>query len=420
MSVNEVSETMIGSEIIKMALEVNERISKGEKIFNFTIGDFDPDIFPIPSLLEEFIVQAYREKKTNYPTANGVPELRNEVSKFIQRTQDLTYPPDDILIAGGARPLIYAFFKTVVNPGEKIIIPVPSWNNNHYSHLSSANSVFIETKPENMFMPEADSLKSHLEGAGLLALCSPLNPTGTIFSKKSLEEICDLVIEENKRRGKRKPLYVLFDQIYFTLIFGKNRHYNPVSLRPEMRPFTLFADGISKSFSATGVRVGWAFGPKRVIDKMRALLAHIGAWAPKPEQVGLAKFFSQPEAVQGFLDDFSRRVEKRLNKFYDGILELQKKNFPIRGIPPQAAIYLTVELNLSGWKTPDGKTIRDSRDVYHYLLNEAKVALVPFFAFGAAEDSFWFRLSVGTCKTEEIPEALMALEKALFCLSKPN
>ena len=122
-------------------------------------------------------------------------------------------------------------------------------------------------------------------------LCSPLNPTGTTFKKEELEAICDLILEENsKRAGEEKKLYLIYDQIYWTLTFGDTHHYNPVSLRAAMRDYTIFIDGISKSFAATGVRVGWALGPQMVLTKMKAINSHVGAWAPMAEQHAVAKY----------------------------------------------------------------------------------------------------------------------------------
>ena len=186
-----------------------------------------------------------------------------------------------ILIAGGARPLIYGVFTTLIDPGDKVIFPVPSWNNNHYCHLLQAEPVLVETSVENHFMPTADELKPHVRGARMIALCSPLNPTGTVFRKKDLEDICDMILAENARRGSgTKKLYLMYDQMYWHLTYGDIRHYNPVSLKPAMREYTIYIDAISKVFAATGVRVGWAFGPSVIVDKMKAILSHIGAWAP--------------------------------------------------------------------------------------------------------------------------------------------
>jgi len=256
--VSQMAENLIGSEIIKLAADINEKIRNGEKIFNYTIGDFDPKIFPIPEELNNEIILAYQNHQTNYPAANGMLELRKSVSSFLRERQGLAYSSDEILISGGARPLIYATYITLLDPGDTVIFPVPSWNNNHYCHLSQANPVYVETLPENNFMPTAEELRPHLAGATLLSLCSPLNPTGTTFSKEQLESICDLVIEENRRRGpEAKPLYLMYDQIYWILTTSETKHYDPINLRPQMRNYTIFIDGISKSLAATGVRVGW-------------------------------------------------------------------------------------------------------------------------------------------------------------------
>src|SRR6185503_14982856 len=129
LKVSDMAENLIGSEIIKLAGEIQERIRNGERIFNYTIGDFDPDIFPIPQELNDGIVQAYRQHQTNYPAANGIAELRKEVADFIRDRENLEYTADEVLISGGARPLIYGTYATVIDPGDRVIVPLPSWNN---------------------------------------------------------------------------------------------------------------------------------------------------------------------------------------------------------------------------------------------------------------------------------------------------
>ncbi|HNF70980.1 MAG TPA: aminotransferase class I/II-fold pyridoxal phosphate-dependent enzyme, partial [Chitinophagaceae bacterium] len=176
---SQLANTLIPSEIIKLGNEINERIKQGQSIYNFTIGDFDPSVFPIPAALEEEIILAYQNKKTNYPPANGIAELRNVLSGFIQSKQGLSYSADQFLISGGGRPLIYAAYRVICDEGDKIIYPVPSWNNNHYTHFVDGEHICIEAKAENNFLPTAEELIPHMKGATLLALCSPLNPTGT-------------------------------------------------------------------------------------------------------------------------------------------------------------------------------------------------------------------------------------------------
>lgn len=416
--VSEMAENLIGSEIIKLASEIQEKIRNGERVFNYTIGDFDPKIFPIPAELNSGIIQAYEERHTNYPAANGMPDLRKVVSQFLKERAGLSYSPDEILISSGARPLIYATYITLLDPGDTVVFPVPSWNNNHYCHLSAARPVFVETKAENNFMPTADELRPHLKDATLLALCSPLNPTGTVFSKDQLENICDLVLEENKRRGPNaKPVYLMYDQIYWVLTHGSSEHFDPVSLRPEMAKYTIFIDGISKSLAATGVRVGWAFGPATIIDKMKSILSHVGAWAPKAEQVACSRYLGQKQPLDTFLTHFKNEIEERLQSFYDGFEALRKSGFAVEAIHPQAAIYLTIRMDLKGKKTKNGEVLSTQKDVTQYILDHAKLAVVPFSAFGSSDDSPWYRLSVGTCNKGEIPEVFASLRAALEALN---
>ena len=408
------AETLKGSEIVRLGALIKEKIKQGEKIYNYTIGDFDSSIFPIPALLEKEITDAYKNQYTTYPAAEGILELREAVSAFIAAREGLRYGVNEILIAAGGRPLIYAMFRAIVDKGDKVIYPAPSWNNNHYVHFNEGIHVVIETKGENNFMLSASQIKEHIKGATLLSICSPLNPTGTTFGKAELEAICHLVIEENKSRAEgEKKLYLMYDQIYSTLCFDDTVHYNPVSLRPEMKEYTIFIDGISKSFAATGVRVGWALGPAEVLTKMRSINSHVGAWAPMAEQKAVANYLSQTADIDQYFIGFKSAINERLHRIYEGFMQLKKEGFQVDAIAPQAAIYLTVRIDLVGKKINSDHILENQSDVTAYILDAARLALVPFYAFGASPNSSWYRLSVGTCKTEEIDEMLTMLRSAL-------
>lgn len=408
------AETLIGSEIVKLGNAISDRIRKGEKIYNYTIGDFDPALFPIPSQLETLIIESYKEKNTNYPTADGVIELRESVSSFLNFFEGIDYLPSEIQIACGGRPLIYTAFRAIVDKGDKVIYAAPSWNNNHYVHMTEAVHCVVDCKPENNFMPRAKDIAPYIQDASLLCLCTPQNPTGTTLIKSELEQICELVIAENNRRSnKEKKLYVLFDQIYWLLTYGTTQHFNPVLLNPEMKQYTIFVDGITKAFASTGVRVGWSFGPQHVIAKMRAILSHLGAWAPMAEQKAVAKFLQQTEAINQYLVDFKKGIEQRLQAIYNGFISLKEKGFSVDAITPQAAIYLTVKIDLVGKKTDNGVILFTQAEVTSYILSEAKLAIVPFSAFGAKADSPWYRVSVGTCQLEDVNDVFEKLEAAL-------
>jgi aspartate aminotransferase len=414
LKLSHLAETLIGSEIVKLGGEIREKIRKGEKIYNFTVGDFDPAIFPIPQDLEDLIVDAYRKHFTNYPLGEGNLDLRESISAFLQDREALKYDVKEILVASGGRPLIYSLFRTLVDKGDKVIYAVPSWNNNHYTHLNGGEHVVIEATAENNFMPTAAAVQPYIREATLICLCSPQNPTGTTISKKDLSAICELVLEENKRRGEgEKKLFVLYDQMYWQLTYGEIQHYNPVSLYPAMREYTIFIDAISKAFAATGVRVGWAFGPAEIISKMNAIMSHIGSWAPMAEQKATAIFLTRKEAIDAYLLKFRAAVSDRLRQIHDGVAALKKEGYKVDVLSPEAAIYLTIKIDLKGKKTKEGTVLADQMAVTSYLLNEAGLAVVPFSAFGASKTSPWYRLSVGTCKLEDIPEMIGKLRDAM-------
>jgi len=417
LNVSQKAAHLIGSEIIKLGNEINQKIKEGQQIYNLTIGDFNPKVFNIPSVLKEYIIAAYQNDETNYPPADGIFELKKSIQQFISKFEHLDFADDEIMVAGGGRPLIYAIYQTIVDVNDKVLYPVPSWNNNHYCHLSDAQKVEIQTKPENGFMPTPEEIAPHLSDAVLLALCSPLNPTGTTFKKEQLMAICELVIAENKKReGIKKPLYVLYDQIYWMLRTDGIEHYNPVSLVPEMRKYTIFVDGISKSLAATGVRVGWSMGPAEVIGKMKSIIGHVGAWAPKAEQVATAKFLNNEAALQLFLSELKQKIDIRFSGLFNGFNTLKAKGFPVQIIAPEGAIYLTAQFALMGKELPNGDVIKTTEDITTFLLNNAQLAVVPFTAFGCPNGTDWYRISVGTLKENDIPELLQKLEMALSTL----
>ncbi|MBN8229708.1 aminotransferase class I/II-fold pyridoxal phosphate-dependent enzyme [Corallococcus macrosporus] len=405
-TVSSMARGLVGSEILRIAAEIRELVAKGNKVCNLTVGDFSPKEFPIPDGLRDQIGAALQAGETNYPPSDGVLDLRQAVQRFYERSLGLKYPLEGITIAGGARPVIYAIFRAVLDPGDVVIYPVPSWNNNHYAHMLGAKSVVVTTDAAAGFMPTLAQLEPHLSTARLLCLCSPLNPTGTMLDPEALRAICQRIVEENRAREGRgqKPLILMYDHIYWVLNFGK-KHVTPVALVPEMAPYTVFVDGISKAFASTGVRVGWGVGAPTLISRMRDVLGHVGAWAPKAEQVATARYLDDTQATESFLTTMRQRVEVRLDALYKGFQRMKDAGLPVDAIAPQGAIYLTVRFDVVG---RDGLTTNDA--IRKRLLEKARFAVVPFQAFGLAADTGWFRLSVGATSVAEIEEALPRVE----------
>jgi aspartate aminotransferase len=412
------AEGLIGSEILKIAAEIRALKAAGEEVLDLTVGDFAADQFRIPAGLATAIAAAIERGETNYPPSSGVAAMREAALAFVVRELGLAYPPAGVLIAGGARPLIYGTYRALVDPGDVVVYPVPSWNNNHYVHMVGARGVPVVTSSETRFLPTAGLLAPHVRGARLLALCSPLNPTGTAFTPEALTEICRLVVEENQRRGAaERPLFVMYDQVYWTLTFGKTEHVNPVTLVPAMAPYTVFVDGISKAFAATGLRVGFGFGPPAVIARMSDILGHVGAWAPRPEQVATAAFLSDATALEDFRRTFREGIKARLGALHRGFRLLMTRGLPVRVLEPMGAIYLTVQVAANGRKTPSGDVLRTNEDVRKYLLSSARVGMVPFQSFAYPGDDGWFRCSVGAAGVPQIEASIARLEAALRALS---
>ncbi len=416
--VSTLANALKGSEILQIAADIRRLVREGADICNLTVGDFGPQHFGIPDLLREEILAALGRGETNYPPSNGVLQLREAIVRFYERELGLRYPLQSVLVASGARPLIYASFRALVDRGDTVVYPAPSWNNNHYITMVGARPAPVICRPEQRFMPSPEALLDSLPRARLLCLNSPLNPTGTVIQKSALEGICDAILAENHRREQtgERPVYLLYDHIYWMLCFGDSRHYTPVSVRPQMARYTVFVDGISKAFAATGLRVGWALGPVDVIGRMTAALGHFGSWAPRPEQLGVAALLDNPEAIRAYHKTFKANIQARLDLLHDNLQAFRREGLAVDSIPPMGAIYLTVRIHPFGSKTPEGKVLQTNEDVRKHLLEQAGIGIVPFQAFGYPDNTGWFRMSVGAVGLEQIREAMPRMAGALRAL----
>ncbi|MBV6520055.1 MAG: Aspartate aminotransferase [Gemmatimonadaceae bacterium] len=407
-----------GSEILRIAGEIRAMVAAGESVCNLTVGDFDPRQFRIPELLEEGTIEALRKGETNYPPSSGLPALREAIQTYYERDLGIAYDLDSIVVTAGSRPGVYGAYRAIVSRGERVIYPVPSWNNNYYTDMVEGVGVPIETTVSDAFLPTRQLLEPYVRGARMIALNSPLNPCGTAFTAEALGSICDMILEENDRRGAAgRPLFLLYDQVYWKLTFGGTEHFNPVTLRPEMARYTVFIDGLSKAFAATGVRVGWVAGPTDVIGAMNNFLGHVGTWAPRAEQVAAASLLRSPDEIVTYGVELCRKVQLRLDALYQAVMDLKASGHPVDAVSPMGAIYLSARFNLEGKRARDGSQIRTVDDVRGWLLREAGLGVVPFGAFGASSgESGWFRLSVGAVSMADIEQAIPRLRRGLDSL----
>jgi aspartate aminotransferase len=406
---------LTGSEILKIAADIRAMIRDGATICNLTVGDFDPKQFPIPERLRDAVTEALAHGETNYPPSDGVLELRQAVQAYYRRELGLSYPIESTLVTGGARPVIYGIYRSVVDAGDRVVYPLPSWNNNHYIHQLGAVGVPIPCSSANRFLPTVEDLAPALRGARLVCLNSPLNPSGTALAPDELKKICEAIIDENRRREgtDERPLFLMYDHIYWPLCVGDTKHVTPPELVPEMAKYTIFVDGISKAFASPGLRVGWAVGPTDVINRMGAILGHVGAWAPRAEQVATAAYLADEPAQAAFRRTFVAGIQERLDVAYRGLERMRARGLPVEALAPMGAIYLTARIHPFGKTTPGGAVLTTNDDIRRWMLESAQIGVVPFQAFGVPEESGWFRLSVGAASADEIAAAMPRLETAL-------
>lgn len=401
-------EHIVGSKIIG----INNKIkASNPNCYNYTIGDFDPKVNSIPEQLKNFIKMGYDQNDTNYPMSQGELSLRNTVSAHLKRVYGIDYTEKQILIGAGVRPLIYTLFKTLVHPGGTVMYPAPSWNNDHYTFLQSATKLPIETLPENNFNLTLQDIREHIlfrkSKVNLICLCSPQNPTGTMLIK-DLKEIMELIVLENKAREQTNQslVYVFFDQIYMNLC-DMRPEFHPLNVCPEIFDYLICVDGISKSLCATGVRVGWMMGPDHIIDKATQIFSHIGAWAPKPEQLAVNWYLNLP-AHDVFVASQKKKYKSIIDEFANLLDGYKADGFEY--IKPDAGIYLSIKL-------PYRKVTTDLDFFLGYLITECNVGLVPFDYFGT-QNSEWFRLSIGTVNGADMDKHLANFEAAILKIKK--
>ena len=419
--VSTIASELAGSLILAIGAEVRAMAASGKPLCNLTVGDFNPKEFAIPRSLLDGVTAALQAGETNYPPSDGIEPLRRAISEYYARRLKITYQLPSVLVTSGARPAIYGAYRVLVDPGDRVVYPVPSWNNNYYSQLLGAEQVTVICGAETNFLPTAAMLAGPVRRARLLVLNSPLNPTGTLFDAETLGGICDLVLEENRRRARtsvERPLFLLYDQVYWMLTFGDASHVNPVALRPEIEPYTIHIDAISKSFAATGLRVGWAVGPADVIKRMSDILGHVGAWAPRAEQVATAHLLSDDAGMDEYHAKMRPEVQRRLDALARIFTTLRAEGLPVEATPPQGAIYLSAHFDVAGYRTPNNERLDTNESIRRYLLRAAGLAAVQFQAFGSNEESGWFRLSVGAVSLGQIEALGPRLRDALVALAK--
>ena len=404
MPFSEMALGMERSRILSIAAEVKTMIAEGKQVTPFTIGDFSPAHFEIPSRFNELMHEAIDQGQTNYPPAAGLPELRSALAGWMKYRFRLDVGAEGIIVGSGARPMLYAALRLFLDVGDGLAHGVPAWNNHYYVHLNNAVDIPLQGTVESRFLPTAAQLKERIEETKVLVLNSPLNPTGTCFMTEELEAICDVILEENNRRVG-KPVMLIYDQVYSTMTVAGVKHSHPVQLRPEMFDYTVTIDAVSKSLTGTGLRLGWMALPPALAAPVIALIGHMGAWPARPIQKAAAKLYSDPQSLDDYFDDLDKRIAARMDILRNRLAAMRPL---VDFVEPQGAIYLTTKFDLFRHLG-----VHTNEEIRQWLLDQAGVAVVPFQAFGMSEESGWFRISIGAVGCNDIEAAMDRLEAAL-------
>ncbi|MBN1336847.1 MAG: pyridoxal phosphate-dependent aminotransferase [Deltaproteobacteria bacterium] len=402
------------SMIRHVAAEVWALQAEGQEVCNLTIGDFAPAEFPVPAAFLDRLEQELRSGQTNYTPSDGIPELRRAVVDLYRRELGLEFAPEAVVIGGGARPVMFAVFACFLTAGDGFAYGVPSWNTQYYVYLMGCEHLAIRTQAASRFLPTGAQVAEVLPRARLLILNSPLNPTGTAYRAEELQAVCEAVLAENRRRQSdgRPPVILVYDMVYWTLTGPGQAHVHPLALVPELSPWTVYVDAISKSLSATGLRVGWAVAPLHLKPALKFYVGHTGGFAPRAEQRAAAWYFGQPDILLQDRAVLNRGIRERLAMLVEAMSAWKAAGLPVDFIPPEGGIYLSTRFALHG-RTVDGVRLATNEDVRRLLLQKAGVAVVPFQGFGLDEESGWFRMSVGGVGRTSLQRGLERLQALL-------
>jgi aspartate aminotransferase len=392
--------TLAPSSTLAVQAKARELRRRGVDVISFGAGE--PD-FDTPERIKEAAVRAMRQGHTKYTEVGGVPELRAAVCGKFKRDNGLDYEPADILISCGAKHTLFNMVVALLNPGDEVIVPSPFWvSYPEQARLVDAVPVAVATQESTGFDLNPALVRAAVTPrTKAIVVNSPNNPTGAVFSPAALAAVAQLAVEKN--------LVVISDECYEALTF-EGRHVSIASLGPEVKARTLTINTCSKAYAMTGWRIGFAAGPRELIRAMTDVQSQVTS---NPSSVAQ---WAAVEALMGPQDEVAKMAgefDRRRHLIVKGLNAIPGFSC----VMPKGAFYAF--LNVSGlfgreWRSPEGpKTLKGSLDVTAFLLEEAKVAVVPGVDFGSDDH---VRLSYAT-STALITEGLARMGAAVAKLA---
>lgn len=353
------------------------------------LGAGEPD-FNTPQFIIDAAIQAMNEGQTKYTPSGGLSELKKEIIGKFQNDQGIAYKPSEIIVCTGAKHALYTLFQVLLNEGDEVIIPAPYWvSYPEQVKLADGVPVYVEALEENQFKMTPEQLRAAItEKTKAVVINSPSNPTGMLYSKEELEELGRICLQHN--------VLIVSDEIYEKLIYGENKHVSIAEISEELKQQTIIINGVSKSHSMTGWRIGYAAGNEQIISAMTNLASHSTS---NPTSIAQYASIAAYAGSQEPVEEMRKAFEERLNIIYDKLVSIPG----ITCLKPQGAFYLFPNAKqaaeITGFSTVD--------DFVEALLEKEKVAIVPGSGFGAPDN---VRLSYAT-SLQTIEEALVRIER---------
>lgn len=372
--------------------KVKRMRNQGIDVVDFGIGE--PD-FDTPEHIKEGAIVALKSGLTKYTPASGTEELRATIAKKLKLENGLEYKTSEIIVSCGAKHSLYNIFQAICDPGDEVIIPAPYWvSYTEMVKLAGGIPVVIDTKAEDNFTPTAELVeKAVTEKTKAIIINSPSNPTGAVCSLQTLKDIAAVAV--------KKQFYVISDEIYEKLLYDGLKHQSIATLGEDIKRLTFVVNGVSKTYAMTGWRIGYAAGPAEAIKAMGDIQSQSTS---NPTSIAQSASVTALNSSQEEAEAMRREFERRRNY----IVERFKKMPFISCVRPQGAFYAFPDISALFGKSFKGRTLKGSLDLSEYLLDEAKVALVPGADFG---NDNCVRISFAT-SMENIKEGLDRIEKA--------
>lgn len=372
------------SPTLSITAKAKEMKKSGIDVVSFGAGE--PD-FDTPDHIKQAAIQAINEGFTKYTATSGIPELKQAIVEKLKKDNGLAYTPSQILVSNGAKQSIYNILQVILNPGDEVIIPVPYWAS-YEEMVKLADGVCVFLKTDNQFTFDGTMLEKKITPkTKALLFSSPSNPTGAVLSKEQLESIANVCIKHN--------LYILSDEIYEKLIYGGKKHYSIGALNPEAYKRTITINGLSKSYSMTGWRIGYCAGEEEMIKAAGALQDHSTS---NPNSIAQKAALAGLTGPQDHIAKWSAEFEKRRNYMVSRLNTMPG----IKTQTPDGAFYVFADISGLYKHGIDG-----SQAFCKKLLEEAHVAVIPGNAFG---DDRYIRFSYAT-SMGEIQKGMDRLEE---------